>query len=950
MTLRLPWSFTCWFVVLIALVQSMQAADEPKPKEPSASAERLFADRVLPVLREKCFSCHGEGDLEEGGLDLTSRAEMLLGGESKLPTLVPGKPHQSRLYQAVLRQDAKLKMPPEDADQLSETEVTAIRDWIAGGAPWVDVANDLAKPVPAEKDSSAPWNAADSKEGIEVATSGGQSDSWTHRKYQVADVWAYQPLRRHPVPRHGLEPADAAHPIDAFVRSALAAKEIKPAAAAEKATWLRRASFDLTGLPPTPRELQIFMEDSSAGAKGAAVERLLASPHYGEQMARLWLDVVRYSDTSGFSNDYERPHAWRYRDYVVRSFNQDKPFDRFVVEQLAGDELDPSDPEMLIAAGYLRMGPWEHTAMSVAVETRQQFLDDVTHSVGVTFLGQGLRCAKCHDHKFDPLPTRDYYRLQAVFAPVQFHDRPVAFLPVEDVSSLARSRPRSARLLQEADDFLAGLKQKHEAAQAVWLKEHNFKDISEVAGDKRPPRHLGLSKLEMSLEKVYQKRVDYYKLEMRRYEPQALSVFDGPPVVFDMQRGAPARSGKRDDVRGQTRPRASAIQVVHVLKGGALESPGETVTPGVLSAAFASSDRQQPTAWNTIPNTAEGRRLALAQWIAAANNPLTARVIVNRVWQQHFGKGLVATPNNFGKMGARPTHPELLDWLAVWFIDRGWSIKQLQRLIMTSQTYGQSSDHPQFDRLAEVDARNDLLACFPVRRLAAEEVRDATLAASGELNVQVGGPPVYPEINWEVALQPRHIMGSVAPAYQPSLRRVDRHRRTLYAFHCRTLGDPLLEVFNKPGSDISCERRDQTIVAPQALALFNGQSTHDRALALALRLEKLASDPGERLDQAFLLAYSRRPTDRERQECLAHVARMTEYHRTHAPRKMELPRKVRREMIEELTGETFGWDEDLDQMAEFEPDAKPWDVGPETRAWAELALVLFNSNEFLCVR
>jgi hypothetical protein len=391
------------------------------------------------------------------------------------------------------------------------------------------------------------------------------------------------------------------------------------------------------------------------------------------------------------------------------------------------------------------------------------------------------------------------------------------------------------------------------------------------------------------------------------------------------------------------------VPAVHILAGGSLESPGEAVTPGVLSAAAWTGRQVANDPW-ALPDAPVGRRLALARWIASPANPLTARVIVNRVWQQHFGTGLVATPNNFGKMGKRPTHPELLDWLAVWFTEHGWSIKQLHRLILTSALYQQSSAPPEPEQLRQLDPRNELLAYFPPRRLAAEEIRDALLAASGELNPAQGGPGVFPEINWEVALQPRHIMGSVAPAYQPSPEPQQRNRRTLYAFRYRTLADPLLEVFNRPGSETSCERRDETTVTPQIFALYNGDFAHDRALGLAVLLEKGAPDVEGRVRLAFRRCYGRVPTAAELELCRAHVARMTAYHREHPPRPVELPTRVRRKMVEEMTGEEFTWEETLDGMAGYRRDLQPWEVAPETRALADLCLVLFNANEFLYVR
>lgn len=916
--------------LVAAVAGTGRAADRTSSE--TVEAQKLFTSTVLPLLRDKCFTCHEDAQTAEAGLVLSARASMLAGGDSKRPALVPGQPEKSLLYIAAQRRNPKLAMPPEEAEKLADDELSALRTWIERGAPWVEE----------PKASASNENIAAGP--IEMPTSGGLSDSWTHRKYQPSDVWAWQPPRRVSVPRV----AGAQHPIDAFVRQKLTAKNLAPSKPADKATWLRRATIDLTGLPPSFEDVARYENDTSPDAAERLVDRLLASSHYGEQMARHWLDVVRYADTSGFSNDYERPHAWRYRDYVVRSFNGETPFDRFIVQQLAGDELDGSDPEMLVAAGFLRMGPWEHTSMSVAVETRQQFLDDVTHAVGATFLGLQLRCARCHDHKFDPLPTRDYYRLQSVFAPVQFWDRPAEWLETEHVDVLPQLRPRTERLLAAARERLASFDAKHEKALARWLAEHGHKSIDAVPSERRPPRHLGLSQEEMSLQKVYEKRAQFYEVEMRRYEASAFSVYNGPPVVFDMQRGVPRARRKWPTQWEQSLSRA-VIPAVHILLGGSLASPGDAVTPGVLSAALAGGFNS-PSAYNTLPDTSSGRRLALAGWIASEQNPLTARVIVNRVWQMHFGRGIVATSNNFGKMGARPTHPELLDWLATWFVEHGWSVKKLHRLIMLSDTYRQASSPVDLARATELDPRNELLSYFPSRRLAAEEIRDGALAASGELNPQVGGPPAFPELNWEVALQPRHIMGSVAPAYQPSIHARDRHRRTLYAFQCRTLGDPLVEVLNKPGSDISCERRDETIVVPQALALLNGQAMHDRALALARRLETLSADPGERVQRVYTLLYGRRPTSSERERCLAHVARQTAEHRTIVPRKVELPRSVRREMVEELTGETFSWDEELDQMAAFEPDLKPWDVGPETRAWAELCLVLLNSNEFLCLR
>jgi hypothetical protein len=890
-------------------------------------AERLFAERLLPLLKEKCLACHGNDEKKlHGKLDLRTRAAMLQGGESGQPALVPGQPEKSLLYVSVTRRNEDLVMPPKENDRLSPEQVEWFRRWIAAGAPWPEH-------LPSPSNLAESWAKAD---GVVLQTSGGRSPEWTNRKYRPEDIWAYRPVRRYLVPNALLDSARAQNPIDAFLQEKLAAKGVQHTAPpVDKLTLLRRATFDLAGLPATPEEMDAFLKDESPSAFAKLVERLLASPRYGEQQARHWLDVVRYADTSGLANDYERPSAWRYRDYVVRSFNADKPFDRFITEQLAGDELDADNTEMLVATGFLRMGPWEHTGMSVAAVTRQDFLDDVTHSVGVTFLGQGLRCARCHDHKFDPVPTKDYYRLQAVFATTQFAERAVPFLSSENTSGFTGSRAVVEARLRKAKADRDTFRGKSDEAIAAFLREHGVAQLTDLPPKDRPLRdRYGLSDQELSLIRILGKRIDYFERELLRFRPFALSVYNGPVNSYVSTK----------PINPLPPERRGPLPVVHILPGGSLATPTEAVTPGVLSVM------DTPAAKNRIPQTAEGRRLALARWIASPTNPLTARVIVNRVWQQHFGKGLVATPNNFGKMGKRPTHPALLDWLAIWFTEHGWSLKQLHWLIVTSAAYQQSGHHPDREKLQQTDPNNELLAYFPPRRLAAEEIRDAMLAVSGELNPETGGPGVFPEINWEVALQPRHIMGSVAPAYQPSPQPRQRNRRTVYTFRYRNLPDPIQEVFNRPGSEISCERRDETTVTPQVFALYNSTFAHDRALALAVDLEKQASDMDGCVRAAFRRCYGREATAQELALCRAHVEKILAYHRGPEPKPVALPARVKRKMVEEMTGEEFEWEEELDGMRGYQPDLKPWDVGPSTRALADLCLVLFNSNEFLYVR
>ncbi len=617
-----------------------------------------FARKVWPLLSERCLACHGEKPAElKGGYDLRTREAALKGGDSGEPAIVPGVPEKSPFYLAITRKSEPdwEPMPPKENDKLSPEQIELLRQWIADGAPWAD---------PAAL-SSAKGGAG---EGVIVKTSGGLSPAWTERRYQPADLWAYQPIAKPAVPRDLIDPARARNEIDRFIQGALKRKglgELTPPATMQ--TLLRRATFDLTGLPPTPEELESFLLGARSDPDAAyeqVLARLLASPAYGEQQARHWLDVVRYADTGGFSNDFERPNAWRYRDYVIRSFNADKPFDRFISEQLAGDELWPGNPEMAVATGYLRMGPWEHTGMTVAAVTRQDFLDDVTHHVGVSLLGQGLRCARCHDHKFDPVPTRDYYRFQAVFASTQFAEKRVPFLPEENVAGFEELRATAEERLAAVQAAQGAMREKSGAALAQFLEERGVKSLDELPPGERPKKDylgplIGLGKTDLSLRKISEKSRAYLERELKRFEPFAFSVYSGPPNQYTSVKAFNPIPAKP----------AGDVPPVHILTGGSLEAPAEAVTPGVLSVLGA----------RPLPDSTAGRRTALARWIASAENPLTARVIVNRVWQQHFGAGLVATPNNFGKMGAKPTHPELLDWLATWFIEHGWSSRNCTR-------------------------------------------------------------------------------------------------------------------------------------------------------------------------------------------------------------------------------------------------------------------------------
>ncbi|MHC4995244.1 MAG: DUF1549 domain-containing protein, partial [Planctomycetota bacterium] len=578
--------------LLLGIVASAEAAPLSKP-----DAELLFALKVKPMLVEKCFGCHGDDPEKiKGDLNMLTREGLLAGGESGDPTLVPGKPEESWMYIGVTWEDPFLEMPPKENDRLTPEQIEDLRKWIEAGAPWP---ND-------EKLKELMWNTeVDPSAGVRMKTTGALSEEWSARFYKPEDLWAYQPIKSPMPPKKGV------HPIDAFVQRKLDEAGLKPAGEADKLTLIRRATYDLTGLPPTPEEVEVFLADDSPGAWEKLIDRLLASPRYGEQWGRHWLDVVRYADSSGFANDFERPNAWRYRDYVVRSFNEDKPYDRFVREQLAGDEIDADDPEMLIAAGFLRMGAWEHTGMEVEAVSRQLFLDDVTNSTGQAFLGMPLRCCKCHDHKFDPIPTRDYYRFKAAFAPVNFAQREAPFLPEENRAYMDVEREIVEARLEAANEWNMSFAKKNQEANKKWLAERGLdpkltrKQIQELPEDQRPPRDFGLTYPDLGKRKVSSKSKQRHQQALARFEPYAFSVYNGPMRVV-------AGNSTTKDLMPKPNQMKGPVQKINILAGGAVDAPMDEVKPGVLSALPGSNDQIEATDFNTIPNTMNGRRLALA--------------------------------------------------------------------------------------------------------------------------------------------------------------------------------------------------------------------------------------------------------------------------------------------------------------------------------------------------
>jgi hypothetical protein len=627
-------------------------------------------------------------------------------------------------------------------------------------------------------------------------------------------------------------------PVDAFVLNKLEAKGLKPSKAADRVTLIRRASLDLLGLLPAPEEVQAFTSDRSPNAWEKLVDRLLASPHYGERWGRHWLDVARFAESQGFKADETRPDAWRYRDYVIQSFNNDKPYDRFIREQIAGDELWPDSAEAKIATAFNRHYPDEYNARNL-MQRRQEILNEITNVVGSAFLGLTVECAQCHNHKFDPISHKDYYSLQAFFANTAPDDRITIASPrevQEHEQKLAVWEGKTREIREEISAILAPARKK------IW---DEFFDkyppevqeaITKPAGERTPYESQLYHQAKLYIEPAKDDVVRSLKgADKARYQALAKKLQEFASLYpDDLPRGAGMR-----DISAQA-------PVTYVLAGGTYLGRQEPVQPAFLSALSSESPKIQPSA----DGSTTGRRTALANWLASPENPLTARVMANRVWYYHFGQGLAPSPNDFGAMGGRPSHPELLDWLASEFVRNQWSVKKLHKLILMSNTYQQDSAYR--DDAAKQDAKNRLMWRFPRNRLEAEAIRDSAIQVAGVLNTKIGGPSVFPILP-ENMLTPRGGWSK-----QPSTD--ENYRRSVYVFVRRNTPYPLLKALDFPDTNMSCGRRDRTITAPQALALLNDRATVDWAQNFAGRvIGKAGLDMKAQVETAYELAYSRKP-------------------------------------------------------------------------------------------
>ncbi len=725
------------------------------------------------------------------------------------------------------------------------------------------------------------------------------------------DHWAYRPPAR-PEPPEVRDRAWVRNPIDRFVRAGQEALGFTPSPEADRVALIRRVTFDLTGLPPSPAEVEAYLLDNRPDAYERLVDRLLASPRYGERWAQHWLDLAHYADSNGFELDAERPDAWRYRDWVVSALNADMPYDRFVALQVAGDEIAPGDPSALIATGFGRCGPREVVGGNIDPEVRRQSeLTEVTGTVGSVFLGLTMACARCHDHKFDALPTTDYYRLQAFFAGAQFVDRPIA--TPEETAGFARAEgsvkaavaPFRKQLADLEAPYRARIKAEKQASLTpaeralLAIPEAKRTDAQKklVAGFMKNlhvtweevAAAVALVPKDHATREVLKREVDRIERTMPRPPAAAMALVDessAPPETFVLRRGDAKQKGPR------VAPRP----------------------PGVVLVAQARDAFGPVAADQKTPR----RRAALAAWLARPDNPLTARVIVNRLWAHHYGRGIVATPSDFGVRGEPPSNPELLDWLATELVAHGWRLKPIHRLMVTSAAYRQGN-RPDPKAAAE-DPANTLHWRMPRRRLDAEGLRDAMLAASGELNLKMGGPGVLVPIEKEVE-DLIFTEAEVVDLWPETPDAREHDRRSLYLFRKRNVRYPLFDAFDAPDTQSACPERQVSTHALQALSALNSDFAVGRAEALAGRVYREAGAmPSPRVDLAYRLTLARGPSPAERIRASAFLASQAKF-------------------LGESTGRPLA-------RPTFTPDGTD---PAEAAAWVDFCLAMLNRNEFVYI-
>ncbi|MFN9717231.1 MAG: DUF1549 domain-containing protein [Planctomycetota bacterium] len=796
-------SFRTCVSILLAVVGFISPArsDESAVAASQFSAEDLafFERHVRPLLVEHCFECHS-ADRQKGQLRVDSRNALLAGGESG-PAIEPGKANDSILIQAVRHES--FQMPPKG--RLSDESIAILEQWISRGAAWPGADRHPVRPH-----ASGPEFTDEDR-------------SW----------WALQAVKN-PVPPVIEGDSWSRSEIDRFLLQQMQSHGLTPAVEADRATLIRRLTFDLTGLPPTPTEVAEFVSDDRPDAYEQLVDRLLSRPEYGERWARYWLDLVRYADSDGYRIDHYRPDAWRYRDYVIQSFNEDKPYDRFVQEQLAGDELFPDDPAARIATGFLRHWIYEYNNRDVRGQW-DVILNEVTDTTSDVFLGVGLQCAKCHDHKYDPLLQKDYFRLRACFEAMRPEDRFVLASSAEQ-----QAHAEQLKIWEEATADIrariADLESSYRARAKQDAIEKYPPDIQQILLSDDAQK----SPLEQQLFELAWRQVDY------EYEG-----LDNRIKGDDKEKLLSLRKelASHDALKPEPLPTALTVtDIGRVAPETVIPRRRTVVGPGVPSLLDSAAAVIEPT--NSTSATT-GRRASLAKWMTQPGNPLTTRVIVNRIWQGHFGRGLAANASDFGTLGGPPSHPELLDWLTTRFLSDGWRLKPLHRLIVTSAAYRMSSEHLRLADFQSVDPTNRQYWRFNVRRLDAEQIRDAILAVSGQLDMTSGGPGVQSDVP----------------------------RRSIYLRYMRNERDPVLDVFDLPLFFSSTSSRDTTTSPVQSLLLLNSQVMMNHSLKFANSLTKdrgsvvtEASSDADTIARLWQIAYCRKPTEDELTESLQFLA------------------------------------------------------------------------------
>jgi hypothetical protein len=775
-----------WTLFALGTTASMQAA----PPAPTANILQHFEKQIRPILVSKCIKCHGPTK-QKAKLRLDSRAAILKGGESG-PAIVPAKPSESLLI-AALQYDG-LEMPP--SGKLNDKVIQDFKDWIAAEAPWPEQAANLR----------------DTGHGITAS-----DRQW----------WAFRPLQRPGIPTpKPTNPSWTRNPIDRFVLKEMQQHEVVPAPVAAPATLLRRLYYDLVGVPPSPAQVKAYLANPSADAWETTVDKLLADPRYGEHWSRFWLDLVRYSDSDGWNQDALRPHIWKYRDYVIRSFNDDKPYADFVREQLAGDEIPGDHPEYRVSAGFLRLGIYEYNQRDARGQWND-IMNEMTDVAGDVFLGLSMACARCHDHKFDPILQRDYFALRAFFEPIIWRDDLLEATGAEQTAHQQQMAPwneKTAAVRSQLEELVA---------------PHHAKKWKSTAG-KFPKEIRDAFYKEPADRSSWDEQMSY--LVSRQFYEEA----GGPlKTLGTEEKTRHAALLKELAAFNKLKPKPlGKLMTVTDHQG----KHSQTLIPDdpdhqPIGPAFLTVLQEPNSGPLKLPTVEQssGRRTALANWIGRQDNPLTNRVIVNRLWQQHFAQGLVTTANDFGASGERPTHPELLDWLTTEFIARGGRFKSLHKLILMSATWQQSALHPDATQQQQRDPAEHLLWRAPIRRLTAEQIRDTLLSVTGELSPQVGGPSV--------------------DAKTP--------RRGLYVKHFRNRPDPFLHAFDVAGGLKSVSQRSQTTTPTQSLLMINGDYTLARAGVLAKQLAKRKMTPEAILSEAFVLTWGRLPSAQELSKAVA---------------------------------------------------------------------------------